>query len=170
MNRPNDILLPANPYFIAFSLASAFFLHLLPYEKRIIVPDFIAIVLLFWNMHQPHKVGIGIAFMLGLLIDVHDASLLGEHALAYTLLSYSAIMMQRRVLCLSLGQQIFVVMPLLVVAQAVPFIIQLIAGSAFPGWGRLLDSLASALLWAPSSLLLQLPQKRAASLDDTRSI
>src|SRR5260364_373261 len=61
-------------------------------------PDFVALVLLFWDIHQPRKVGIGIAFALGLLMDVHDASLLGEHALAYTLLSYGAIMIHRRVL------------------------------------------------------------------------
>ncbi len=62
------------------------------------MPDFVALVLLFWNVHQPRKVGMGIAFFLGLLMDVHNASLLGEHALAYTLLSYGAITIHRRVL------------------------------------------------------------------------
>ncbi|MEF1435534.1 rod shape-determining protein MreD, partial [Neisseria gonorrhoeae] len=78
--------------------------------------DFVALVLLFWNVHQPRKVGMGIAFFLGLLMDVHNASLLGEHALAYTLLSYGAITIHRRVLWMSLGVQTFAVMPLLVVA------------------------------------------------------
>ncbi|WP_338862390.1 rod shape-determining protein MreD [Mycetohabitans rhizoxinica] len=170
MNRPHHILLPVNPYFIAFSLAAAFFLNLLPWGKWIGVPDFVAIVLLFWNVHQPRKVGMGIAFLLGLLIDVHDASLFGEHALAYTLLSYGAIMVHRRVLWLALGAQVFVVMPLLVVAQVVPFVIRLIAGGAFPGWGYLLDGFVGALLWPIASVLLLLPQKRAADPDDTRPI
>src|SRR5260364_189704 len=85
-----------HPFFIAFSLAFAFILNFPPWGPWPGAPDFVALVLLFWNIHQPRKVGIGIAFALGLLMDVHDASLLGEHALAYTLLSYGAIMIHRR--------------------------------------------------------------------------
>jgi hypothetical protein len=96
MNRPQYILQPVNPYFISFSLAAAFLLNLMPWGRLLGVPDFVALVLLFWNVHQPRKVGMGIAFSLGLLMDVHNASLLGEHALAYTLLSYGAITIHRR--------------------------------------------------------------------------
>ncbi|WP_225721361.1 rod shape-determining protein MreD [Candidatus Vallotiella sp. (ex Adelges kitamiensis)] len=170
MNRPCYILLPVNLYFIAFSLAIAFFFNFLPWSTWIGVPDIVAIVLLFWNVHQLHKVGMGIAFLMGLLIDVHDASLFGEHALAYTLLSYGAIMVHRRVLWLSLGAQVFFVMPLLVIAQAVPFIIRLIFGGAFPGYSCLLNGLISALLWPVVSVLLLLPQKRVVDPDDTRPI
>jgi hypothetical protein len=96
MNRPHYILLPVSPLFIAFSLFCAFLLNLLPWGHFIGVPDFVALVLVFWGVHQPRKVGIGTAFFLGLLMDVHDATLLGENALAYTLLSYFAIMLHRR--------------------------------------------------------------------------
>ncbi|WP_226810264.1 rod shape-determining protein MreD [Candidatus Vallotia lariciata] len=170
MNRPYHILLPVNLHFIAFSLAGAFFFNLFPWGKWIGVPDFVAIVLLFWNVHQPHKVGMGIAFLLGLLTDVHDAVLFGEHALSYTLLSYGAIMLYRRVLWLSLGAQIFVVMPLLVIEQVVPFIIRLISGSTFPGCSYLLNSVIGALLWPVVSTLLLLPQKRATNPDNARLI
>jgi hypothetical protein len=98
MNRPQYILQPVNPYFIVFSLAAAFLLNLMPWGRLPGVPDFVALVLLFWNIHQPRKVGMGVAFALGILMDVHDAGLLGEHALAYTLLSYGAITIHRRVL------------------------------------------------------------------------
>src|ERR1700758_3869069 len=118
MNRPQYILQPVNPYFISFSLAAAFLLNLMPWGRLLGVPDFVALVLLFWNIHQPRKVGMGIAFALGLLMDVHGASLLGEHALAYTLLSYGAIMMHRRVLWFSLPMQALHILPLLVLAQA----------------------------------------------------
>ncbi|WP_216796298.1 rod shape-determining protein MreD [Candidatus Vallotia tarda] len=170
MNRPYYILLPVNLYFIAFSLAVAFFFNLLPWGKWIGVPDFIVIVLLFWNVHQPHKVSMGTAFILGLLMDVHNASLFGEHALAYTLLSYGAIMMHRRLLWLSLSAQIFVVMPLLIIAQIVPFIIQLVSSGEFPGCSHFLNSVIGALLWPVISILLLLPQKRAANPDNTRPI
>lgn len=170
MNRPQYILQPVNPYFISFSLAAAFLLNLMPWGRLIGVPDFVALVLLFWNVHQPRKVGMGIAFSLGLLMDVHNASLLGEHALAYTLLSYGAITIHRRVLWMSLGVQTFAVMPLLVVAQLVPFVIRLLTGAAFPGWGYLIDGFVEAALWPIASMLLLMPQRRPADPDDTRPI
>jgi rod shape-determining protein MreD len=170
MNRPLYILLPVNPSFIAFSLAAAFVLNFLPWGRTAGVPDFVAVVLLFWNIHQPRKVGMGIAFLLGILMDVHDANLFGEHALAYTLLSYGAISLHRRVLWFSLPVQALHVLPLLVIAQLVPFIIRLLTGAAFPGWGYLIDGFVEAILWPVASLLLLAPQKRAADPDDTRPI
>ncbi len=170
MNRPQYILLPVNPSFIAFSLAAAFVLNFLPWGRTAGVPDFVALVLLFWNIHQPRKVGMGIAFVLGILMDVHDANLFGEHALAYTLLSYGAISLHRRVLWFSLPVQALHVLPLLVIAQLVPFTIRLLTGAAFPGWSYLVDGFVEAVLWPVASLLLLAPQKRASDTDDTRPI
>src|ERR1700761_8051203 len=170
MSRPQYILLPVNPSFIAFSLAAAFVLNFLPWGRTAGVPDFVALVLLFWNIHQPRKVGMGIAFLLGILMDVHDANLFGEHALAYTLLSYGAISLHRRVLWFSLPVQALHVLPLLVIAQLVPFVIRLLAGAAFPGWGYLVDGFVEAILWPVASLLLLAPQKRPTDPDDTRPI
>ncbi|MET5013473.1 rod shape-determining protein MreD, partial [Burkholderia pseudomallei] len=76
-------------------------------------------------------VGMGVAFALGILMDVHDAGLLGEHAHAYTLLSYGAITIHRRVLWLPLGVQNFYVAPHHVIAQLVPFVIRQLMGAAF---------------------------------------
>ncbi|MEX3581860.1 MAG: rod shape-determining protein MreD [Burkholderia sp.] len=170
MSRPQYILQPVNPTFIVFSLAVAFLLNLMPWGWLPGLPDFVALVLLFWNIHQPRKVGMGVAFLLGILMDVHDAGLLGEHALAYTLLSYGAITIHRRVLWLSLGVQMFYVAPLLVPVQLVPFVIRLIIGTAFPGWSYLVDGFVEAVLWPVASLLLLMPQRRPVNPDDTRPI
>ncbi len=142
----------------------------MPWDRTFGIPDFVAVVLLFWKVHQPRRVGMGIAFMLGMLMDVHNASLLGEHALAYTLLSYGAITIHRRVLWMSLPVQTFVVAPLLIGAQIVPFVIRLLTGAAFPGWGYLIDGFVEAILWPLASFLLLIPQRRATDPDDTRPI
>lgn len=170
MNRPQYILLPVNPYFIALSLVVAFLVNLMPWGRIPMMPDFVALVLMFWNIHQPRKVGMGIAFVLGLLMDVHNASLLGEHALAYTLLSYGAIMIHRRVLWFTLFSQALSVLPLLLLAHAVPFVIRLATGAAFPGWWPLAAGVVEAILWPPLSALLLAPQRRATNRDDTRPI
>ncbi|WP_194725259.1 rod shape-determining protein MreD [Noviherbaspirillum malthae] len=170
MNSPHYILLPANPLFIASSIALAFLLNMLPWGHWVGVPDFVALVLVFWSIHQPRRVGIGIAFMMGLLMDVHDATLLGENALSYTLLSYFSIMIHRRVLWFKMGTQAAHVLPLLLFMQAVQLVIRMLVSGKFPGWTYFLESLVAAALWPVVSAILLAPQRRAVNRDDTRPI
>jgi rod shape-determining protein MreD len=164
------ILLPASPLFIAFSLIVAFVLNLMPWGQMVGVPDFVALALVFWNIHQPRKVGISVAFLMGLLMDVNEATLLGENALAYTLLSYFAIMIHRRVLWFPLRTQALHVLPLLLLAQAVQLVIQLLVTGKSPDWFYFSESVVSALLWPVVSLLLLAPQRRAVDRDENRPI
>ena len=164
------ILLPASPLFIAFSLIVAFVLNLMPWGQMVGVPDFVALALVFWNIHQPRKVGISVAFMMGLLMDVDEATLLGENALAYTLLSYFAIMIHRRVLWFPLRTQALHVLPLMLLAQAVQLVIQLLVTGKSPDWFYFSESLVSALLWPVVSVLLLAPQRRAVDRDENRPI
>ena len=169
-SRPEYLLLPANRAFITFTLAAAFIMNLLPWGRTPWVPDFLALVLVFWNVHQPRKVGIGIAFLFGLLMDVHEASLLGEHALAYSLLSYGAISMHRRVPWFgALGKMIHV-LPLFLMAQVVTVLVRAVVGSGLPGWSVLLTSLTTTLLWPLADVLLLAPQKRAVERDENRPL
>lgn len=170
MNNPHYILLPVNSLFIAFSLMVAFVLNLLPWGQWVGIPDFVALALVFWSIHQPRKVGIGVAFLMGLLMDVHDASLLGENALAYTLLSYFAITIHRRVLWFPLGVQALHVLPLLVLTQAVQLVVRLVISGKFPGWLYFTESVVSAMLWPLVTWLLLAPQRRAINRDETRPI
>ena len=170
MNRPQYILLPVSPLFIAFTLVSAFLLNLLPWGDLYGVPDFVALTLIFWSVHQPRKVGIGLAFLMGLLMDVHNASLLGENALAYTLLSYFAIMIHRRMLWFRPITQALHVLPLLLLMQVVQMLIQALVSGKFPGWYYFTSSLVSAALWPLVTWMLLAPQRRAVDRDETRPI
>jgi rod shape-determining protein MreD len=170
MNRPHYILLPASPLFIMGSMVVGFLLNMLPWGRWEGVPDFVALVLIFWSIHQPRKVGIGIAFTMGLLMDVHNATLLGENALSYTLLSYFAIMIHRRVLWFKAVTQALHVLPLLLVMQSVQLVIRLAVSGHFPGWLFFVESLISAALWPVVTWILLAPQRRAINRDDTRPI
>jgi rod shape-determining protein MreD len=169
-NRPHYILLPVNPLFIAVSLIGAFLLNLLPWGQAVGVPDFVALVLIFWSIHQPRRVGIGIAFTMGLLMDVHDATLLGENALSYTLLSYFAIMIHRRVLWFRLPMQALHVLPLLLLMQTVQLVIRAMVTGHFPGWFYLSESVTTAVLWPVVTWILQAPQRRAVNRDENRPL
>ena len=170
MRSGQQLLLPANPVFIWGSLIAALLLNMLPLGRLPWMPDFLALVLLFWSVHQPLRVGIGVAFMFGLFMDVHQASLLGLHALSYTVLSFLASQIKRRLLWFKVPLQALQVVPLLLAAHAVQHIIRLMAGGMFPGWMLLVAPLAETLLWPVASVVLLLPQRRAPDRDENRPL
>jgi rod shape-determining protein MreD len=166
----NQLLLPVNPFFIAATLLVALALNLVPFGRTPALPDFVALVLVFWNVHQPRRVGIGWAFLFGLLMDVHEGALLGQHALAYTLLSFGAIAIHRRLLWFGIAEQMVQVLPLFLGAHLVSLAVRMIAGGMFPGWSMLIAPLAEALLWPLAVLLLLAPQRRAPDPDENRPL
>lgn len=166
----NVLLRPVNPLFIWFTLFVALAANLLPWGRSDLVPDFLALALVFWNVQQPRRVGIGAAFVFGLLMDVHDAALFGEHALAYTLLSYGAISLHRRILYFPAGAQALHILPLLLVAQVASLLIRLWVGGRFPGWSYFVESAVGAALWPVISWMLLAPQRRPIARDETRPL
>ena len=171
MARGTDqLLLPVNPFFIALTLLGALLLEMLPGGRHPAAPDLLALVLVFWNVHQPRRVGVGFAFAFGLVMDVHQGAVLGQHALAYTLLSYLAITVHRRVLWFSLPAQALHVLPVFFAAHAVAMVARLAAGGMFPGWTVLLAPVFESLLWPLVVLLLLAPQRRAPDPDKNRPL
>lgn len=166
----DELLLPANPLFITFTLLAAFALNLVPLGRQPAMPDFLAVVLVFWNVHQPLRVGVGVAFLFGIAMDVHEGALLGQHALAYTLLSFFAIAIHRRLLWFTLPSQAVQILPLFVAAHAVSLLVRLAAGGLFPGWELLLAPLVEALLWPLATVLLLAPQRRPPDPDENRPL
>jgi rod shape-determining protein MreD len=170
MPSGQQLLLPANPVFIWTSLIVALLLDMLPLGRVPWMPDFLALVLVFWNVHQPQRVGIGLAFMFGLGMDVHQSALLGQHALAYTTLSFLATMIHRRLLWFTVPSQALQVLPLFALAHGVEIIIRMSSGGIFPGWTLLLAPLAESLLWPVVSVILLAPQRRAPNPDQNRPL
>jgi rod shape-determining protein MreD len=170
MRPGQQLLLPANPLFIWGSLLLALMVNMLPLGRTPWLPDIVAVVLVFWSVHQPQRVGIGVAFFFGLCMDVHQTSLLGQHALAYTALSYFAITIHRRLLWFSVPSQAVQVLPLFAAAHAIELALRMIAGGAFPGFYILLAPLLEAVLWPFISVILLAPQRRAPDPDENRPL
>jgi rod shape-determining protein MreD len=168
--RPQPLLRPVEPGFIWLSLFGALLLDLLPWGRALPAPDFLALVLVFWNVQQPRRLGMTTAFVFGLLIDVHDGARFGQHALAYTLLSYGAIALHRRIRWFPVFSQTPYVLPLLLIAQLASLAVRMAVGGPFPGWGYFLQSVVGAALWAPTTWLLLAPQRRPMRRDGTRPL
>lgn len=174
MPRGQQLLLPANPLFVAFTLATALLINMLVNMSLVgnaaWTPDFLALVLVFWCVHQPRIVGIGIAFFLGVATDVHQSALLGQHALSYTALGFLAAVIERRLLWFTVPSQAMQVLPLFVAAHAMELTVRMMSGALFPGWTIFLAPVLEALLWPVVSVILLAPQRRAPDPDDTRPL
>eukprot|EP01038_Epipyxis_sp_PR26KG_P001812 gene1812-2557_t len=91
-----------------------------------------------WQRYFFTAIGIGAAFLFGLLMDVHQGSVLGQHALAYSVLNFLAIAIHRRLLWFTLLAQSLHVLPLLIAAHLVALAVRLMVGGHFPGFALLL--------------------------------
>jgi rod shape-determining protein MreD len=159
-DRSEHILLPVRASTIIASFALALFLNFLPWRDLRLTPDFVALVLTFWCVRQPRLVGLGVGWALGLLSDAGNGVLLGQHALAYSLLAFLALWLSRRILWFGPGLQALHVALILTVAQGAVLLVRMAAGNAFPGWPIFVGPLAGALLWPVVTWLLLLPQRR----------
>lgn len=145
-------------------------LNIQPWGQIVGMPDFVALCLVFWGVHQPRRVGMGTAFCMGLLMDVNNATLFGENALAYAILSYLAITIHRRVLWFPLRKQIWMVLPLLLLTQLIQMFVQFLINDRFSSWACLLDSCIAAALWPILTIVLLAPQRRAIDKDLDRPL
>jgi rod shape-determining protein MreD len=147
--RPEEILKPAKPWFVVLTLALAMLLATLPASGVALAlkPDFVALTLLYWCIQAPRYVGVGVAWTLGLVMDVVDATLFGQHALAYAVLAYGAEYFRRRVLRFPLWQ------------QAVQVAFLLAACATLARWTYAVPPIVGALLWPLLTVLLQWPQR-----------
>ena len=156
-----ELLLPVKPAFIALTLVAALLANLLPWSGWMlwVVPDFVALIVLYWCIEEPRKIGFFTAWCLGLLMDIADGSLFGQHALAYSILAYAGIVLHRRVQRFSMAPQILHVIPLLLLTSLIVLVVRALAGADFPGYAYFLGSFTGAALWPMLSYLLKLPQR-----------
>jgi rod shape-determining protein MreD len=163
--RPEEILRPVNPWFILFTFVLALLANLAPASgvALSLKPDFLALVILYWCIQEPRYVGVGVAWTLGLIMDVGDATLFGQHALAYSVLAYAAEYFRRRVLRFPLWQQAPQVAALLMLCALLVLLVRIMGNASLPRWTYAVPPIVGALLWPLLSVLLQRPQRPARS-------
>ena len=168
--RPQYILLPVRIGTIVLSLLAALLLDFLPWKDVALVPDFVALTLTFWCVRQPRLVGLGVGWLLGLLMDTGNGVLLGQHALAYSLLAFAAITLSRRILWFPLWQQATHVFLLLFMTQFLMLAVRMASGASFPGVLYFLGSVIAAALWPIANVVLLAPQRRPQNVDENRPL
>jgi rod shape-determining protein MreD len=151
-----EILRPVSTMFIVTSIVTALLLNGLPWEGLWLAlrPDFVAVVLLYWCTHKPLRIGVGLSWAIGILADVGDASLFGQHALAYTLLAFGGVVLSRRIRMFDLREQTTQVLLILFSTYAIYALVHWQVNGQIV-WPYFLGCLTSTLLWVPMSSLFQ---------------
>lgn len=177
-NRPLSALQPidSSPFKPVSSLwmvwGSVFLmwvLSLLPWRLWSMAPDLLLLVLCFWALHEPRRVSMFTGFLLGLTLDVHGGALLGEHALSYVLAIYGVGLMQRRLLLFNPFVQLIHLLPVWVVALAVPRFIHAWFAGEWAGWAWLWSAALMAALWPIADFLLLLPHRLSDEAEESTS-
>jgi rod shape-determining protein MreD len=160
--NPHSFMKPPKKSFIVASLVIALLLNMMPLPNAL-QPwriDWLALVLLYWGVWTPRYIGIAISFCMGIVMDVADASVLGQHAFYYTLLAFGADYLRRRVLNFPNWQQAIFAATLLLAGTFLTFVVRLMSGAAFPPFPYfLMPPISALLLWKPMVIVLQRPQR-----------
>lgn len=136
-------------WIILASLAVAFLLTSLPLPLWIdrFRPDWLALVLIYWCMALPDRVGIGSAWTVGLVLDAAKGTLLGQHALALAVVAFLTLKMHQRVRVFPLWQQALCVLVFLLIEQLlVSWINGIIGYPPHDAW-YLVPAVGGMLLW-----------------------
>lgn len=128
-------------------LALALSILPLPYWATWFRPEWVVLVLIYWVMAVPHKVSVGFAWLVGLLVDALTGSLLGQHALALTLVAYLTVKIHRQVRMFPLLQQALAVMLLVIIYELTLILLKGMLDEVVVPWWYFLSVLTSMLIW-----------------------
>ena len=111
-------------------------------------PDWVTLVMIYWVMALPENVGVTVAWIFGLLLDVAQGAILGQHALGLVLVAYVVMLQYQRIRVFSLIQQAMVVFVLLLIKQLLVLWVSGIVGQAPEDIvSYFLPSLVGAVIW-----------------------
>lgn len=141
---------------ILLTFALAMLLTIVPLTDSLqnLRPDWVTLTLIFWCLSLPERVNVGSGFMAGLFLDTLEGTLLGQHALALSLIAYVSVRLHQRIRVYPLWQRSLTVLVLLILHQLLTLWIDSTIGRPLPDIGFWLSSLISALLWPVYSRIL----------------
>lgn len=139
------------------SVIAAFMLAIMPLPDWAVEfrPDWVTMVLIYWAMAMPSRIGVTVAWFCGLLLDVSYGSLMGQHAIGMVLVVYVIHLQHQRLRVASLLQQAIVIFFLLLIKQLLSLWVDGMLGRAPVSWYYFLPTITSTLLWPWTYLILR---------------
>jgi rod shape-determining protein MreD len=158
MNRAH-----AGFFWLPVSLLLAILLGLVPLPDLVapLRPYFLALVLIYWLLETPDRVGMGAAFLVGLAGDLCFGTLLGEQALRLTVIAFIVQRFRARMRFFPLWQQSLAVFALLVNDRVIAAAVRMALGEGTPDWRFWLSPLLALPLWPWLAMLFDTLRMRA---------
>lgn len=134
---------------IISSFIVAFMLTALPLPDWAVAwrPAWVALVLAYWCLALPQRIGVLSAWSIGLLLDVMNGSLLGQHALGLAAIAWVVVLYHQQIRVYPLFRQALVIGSLIFLYTLSMLVIYNFLGSLRYGFENLLAALTSAVLW-----------------------
>jgi rod shape-determining protein MreD len=164
------LLLPAQRWFVYLSVLTGLILNLMPHGYFFGLPDFLALILLFWAIRESQWIGLFWGFFMGLSMDIHYGSPLGEHALGYVLMIHSGLFLQKRIAMFNVWKQTIHVMPLLIGVDIISMFLRYWFFRTPLQMSLITQGLITGLCWPIAYIILLYPQRRAVNKDYTRPL
>lgn len=145
-----------NAWVLPVSLLLALLLGLVPLPDTLqpLRPYWLALVLAYWVLEEPDRIGLGGAFMLGLVADLAFGGLIGEQAMRLVILTFILDRFRPRMRFFPLSQQAVTIGVLLLNDRVVALVIHLVLGAVQLPWSYWIAPALGMLLWAPLYLVL----------------
>jgi len=134
---------------ITFSFIIALILTMIPLPSSVEIfrPEWVTLTLIYWCMALPTRVGVGVGFTLGLFLDVIRDTLLGQYALALTLVAFITLHMHQRVRVFPLWQQAMSIFILVMLESVVVLWVKGIIGESVSFWNLMATAGTSMVVW-----------------------
>lgn len=142
---------------IAVTFLVALLLAVLPLPAWLVWarPEWVALVLIYWVVALPQRVGILAAFAVGAVVDIVEGAVMGQNALALSMVAFLALILYQRLRLFNLWQQAAVVFMLLGINQLLVQWVQNVTSQGAQTFFFLMPALMGALLWPGVFILLR---------------
>lgn len=140
---------------LSFVLALALTIVPLPAMLELFRPEWLAMVLIYWCMAVPMRVGVSIGWLVGLMLDVSRDALLGQYALAFAVIAFLTLHLHQRLRIFPLWQQALSVGVLITLECLIVLWIKGLTGQSPGIWKMLVPAFTSLLFWPVIYLLLR---------------
>ncbi len=132
---------------VTFLVALTLLIIPLPDWARYLRPDWVGLVLIYWCMAIPERIGVTTGWITGLFVDILTGTLIGQHALALTIVAWVTLKFHQRIRLFPVLQQAVVIMVLLVLHQLLVLWVSRIIGRPGVPWYYWAPSFTGLMMW-----------------------
>ena len=141
--------------FVTFVIALVLTVFPLPDWLAFFRPEWAALFLIYWVIALPHRIGVGIGWLLGLFVDILRGAVFGQHAFALLIIAYLALKLHQRIRVYPLWQQSLSILVLVTLYQLLLLWTNGVIGKPASDWTYWLPAFSSMLIWPAVYVVLR---------------